>query len=57
MIDIMLYYRKEYMKYNRRMASLPGILLFAIFSKIGSNYIMEPFLNDTFIDDPSYNYI
>ena len=53
----MLYYRKEYMKYNRRVASLPGILLFAIFSKIGSNYIMEPFLNDTFIDDPPYTYI
>ena len=53
----MLYYRNKYMKYNRRVASLPGILLFAIFSKIDSNYIMEPFLNDTFIDDPSYNYI
>ena len=57
MIDIMLYYRKEYMKYNRRMASLPGVLLFAIFSKIGSNYTIEPFFDDPFIDDPSYNHI
>ena len=32
MIDIMLYYRNKYIKDNRHIASLPGVLLFAIFS-------------------------
>ena len=53
----MLYYQNEYMKYNRRVASLPGILLYVIFSKIGSNYMIKPFFDDPFIDDPSYNHI
>lgn len=57
MIDIMLYYRKEYMKYDRRMASLSGILLYVIFSRINNNYLIEPFYNNPFIDDPSYNHI
>lgn len=32
MIDIMLYYRNKYIKDNSYIASLPGVLLFAIFS-------------------------
>ena len=53
----MLYYQNKYMKYNRRVASLPGIILFAIFSKISSNYTIEPFFDDPFINNPSYNHI